>query len=214
MNITDSEIMRNQSYKLYKQLLSQENKLKFASVKCVLSYFGAGAIIPTAFMSPWAKVTGGNFHGLGKNQSTTDDWHLFNPNYLKQTIKRLNGNGLLEKSNINNRQVYRISERGKARLLSYIMSELEVPSKPEWDGKWRIVIYDIGATSKDKQQSLRRFLKKMGFYQMQKSVYITPFNCQDEVSYLKSYFGFGTDLKYMLVEQLEEDEYYRLHFGV
>lgn len=46
--------------------------------------------------------------------------------------------------------------------------------KKPWDGKWRIIMFDIAELDKRKRNYLRRKLKELGFGMLQKSVFITP----------------------------------------
>ena len=50
-----------------------------------------------------------------------------------------------------------------------------------WDGKWRIVIFDIPQKLHTKRVSFTRKLKQLGFYPIQKSVYVLPYFCEEEV---------------------------------
>lgn len=60
-------------------------------------------------------------------------------------------------------------------------------AEKEWDGLWRLVIFDINETDKNIREKLRKKLKSLGFTMWQESVYITPHPLVDEVNeYLKS----------------------------
>lgn len=48
--------------------------------------------------------------------------------------------------------------------------------KQIWDDKWRLVIFDIEEESRWIRDSFRRKLKELGFGQLQKSVWITPYD--------------------------------------
>lgn len=50
-----------------------------------------------------------------------------------------------------------------------------------WDGKWRIVMYDIPNNQRDARLSLKNKLRHWGCVSLQKSVFITPFACQDDI---------------------------------
>ena len=47
-------------------------------------------------------------------------------------------------------------------------------SKKEWDGLWRLVIFDIKEVERKTRDQLRDKLKKLGFAMWQESVYISP----------------------------------------
>lgn len=46
-----------------------------------------------------------------------------------------------------------------------------------WDGKWRIVIWDIPEKRRIARDLLRHKLKWLGFNQLQKSIWVTKKNC-------------------------------------
>jgi DNA-binding transcriptional regulator PaaX len=77
-----------------------------------------------------------------------------------------------------------------------------------------VVLYDIDAKAKTKQQGIRKALKVLGFIQLQRSVYIIPYDCQEQVSFIRTFFGLGTTIRYMEVSILEDDELFRRHFGL
>jgi len=61
-------------------------------------------------------------------------------------------------------------------------------AKRQWDGLWRLVIFDIREVERRARDSLRKKLKKLGFAMWQESVYISPHPLVDEVNeYLKTH---------------------------
>lgn len=48
--------------------------------------------------------------------------------------------------------------------------------KRKWDGKWRVVIFDIEEVNRNARDGLRKKLKELGFGMIQKSVFISPHN--------------------------------------
>ncbi len=51
-----------------------------------------------------------------------------------------------------------------------------------WDGKWRVVFFDIPEAQRSFRDGLRLELKKLGFGMWQRSVWITPFDITKELS--------------------------------
>ncbi len=64
---------------------------------------------------------------------------------------------------------------------------------------WRIVLFDIPEDAKIKREVLRGKLKELGFTMIQRSVWVIPYPCEDDINMLKNFFGF-TDKHYMLIE--------------
>lgn len=54
--------------------------------------------------------------------------------------------------------------------------------KEEWDGKWRIVFFDIPEAQRKVRDDLRLELKKLGFGRWQRSAWATPFDIAEELS--------------------------------
>ncbi|MEK7160524.1 MAG: PaaX family transcriptional regulator C-terminal domain-containing protein [Patescibacteria group bacterium] len=86
-------------------------------------------------------------------------------NYLLKTTD-------IEKVVEKGKSYYKLTGRGKEKLYrKYPVLDL---AKKEWDGKWRVVIFDIPEKKRQKRDNLRYKLKQLGFGQWQESVYITP----------------------------------------
>src|SRR3989344_3419862 len=57
----------------------------------------------------------------------------------------------------------RLTAKGKERFLQHQFNILALPRAKRWDGKWRIVLFDIPEPKKKIRDSLRRKLKALGF---------------------------------------------------
>jgi len=53
---------------------------------------------------------------------------------------------------------------------------------PKWDKKWRIVIFDIPQDKHKDRNCFRQKLKSMGFYMLQKSIFVFPYPCEEEIA--------------------------------
>lgn len=45
----------------------------------------------------------------------------------------------------------------------------------KWDGKWKIIIFDIPEKQKSKRNIFRGFLRRKGFIRLQNSVFVSPY---------------------------------------
>jgi phenylacetic acid degradation operon negative regulatory protein len=50
----------------------------------------------------------------------------------------------------------------------------------EWDGRWRLVLFDVPITQNSHRKQLRRYLRDKGFGCLQNSVWITPDSLEEE----------------------------------
>lgn len=97
---------------------------------------------------------------------------------LSRAINRLKLAGLVEKSDINGELIVKLTQLG-----GELTSGFEAKN---WDGKWRIVIFDIPESKRLVRDLFRRNLKKWGFRHLQKSVWVSKRDVYDKlVSYIK-----------------------------
>ncbi len=88
------------------------------------------------------------------------------------TLKRLRENGLIDFVD-DNKLILKLTDKGRTKALkSKILLEDE-----KWDGKWRIVIWDIPEKRRTVRDVLRKQLKSWSFTQWQRSVWATKKNC-------------------------------------
>jgi DNA-binding transcriptional regulator PaaX len=99
-----------------------------------------------------------------------------------------------------------LTPKGELRLLRYQEElKLKKKKKKKWDGKWRIVIFDIWEKSRKKRDFLRRELADFGFIKLQNSVWITPYDCEDYVGLLKTDVGLGRGVIYIVADKVDNE---------
>lgn len=77
-----------------------------------------------------------------------------------------------------------LSAAGKKRALTFTVGQMQIKRPDVWDRRWRVVIFDIPERKKKIRDALRRHLQHLDFYELQKSVFVHPFPCGDEVDFL------------------------------
>ncbi len=98
---------------------------------------------------------------------------------LHQHLYRMLKTGYLAKEIVRGEPVLAITRGGKhklARQFSYFKMRDE-----GWDGFWRLVIFDISEKQRFLRDKLRRKLKELGFGLWQKSIYISPFDLEEDM---------------------------------
>lgn len=195
---------------LQRKLTKEETRRKYAPAKHILTLLGAGAFLTMAMIAP-------NTIRLGKTFLQNDDWKnwkKYNPFYLRRAIKRLQKEKLVEISEESDQQVIKLTQNGKRKIIKYSLAELEIATPKSWDGKWRIVIYDVTSAKHDLRTSFRETLKSLGFLQLQESVFLIPYPCDKEITFLREYYGVGNEVIYIIAHKLENEDIYRDYFGL
>lgn len=86
---------------------------------------------------------------------------------LTHAIYRLSRDGYVEKSISEGKVIIKLSEAGR----DWVLLHKDYDGK-DWDGVWRLVIFDIPEKNRKVRDTLRRRLKEWGFVQWQKSVWV------------------------------------------
>ncbi|TSC92112.1 MAG: PaaX family transcrtiptional regulator [Candidatus Berkelbacteria bacterium Licking1014_96] len=83
---------------------------------------------------------------------------------------------------VENKEKYiELTAQGRKRLEDETLDEIKIKRRGKWDGKWRVVIFDVPEEYHSTRDLLRLRLKQLGFYRIQMSVYAYPFECAEEI---------------------------------
>ena len=99
--------------------------------------------------------------------------------------------------------IIRITEKGLKKALQFKLKDLKLKRPLNWDKKWRVIIFDVPEWKRKSRDYFRQNLVNLGFHQLNKSVFIYPFSCFDEVEYLRQISGIGKEVTYMTVVSIE-----------
>jgi len=104
--------------------------------------------------------------------------------------------------------------KGVREILKYKMKNKHL-EKP-WDGRWRIIVFDIEEATRKDRDYLRGQLKWIGFQELQKSVWIFPYEIRDELKeFIKlCKFEFQGDVRFILADSIEPDLLIRKKFNL
>lgn len=105
----------------------------------------------------------------------------YNSTTIYSSVNRLAKDGLIEKFKREKRIYFRLTEKGS----NYIQNHLKSSEKSvsSWDGKWRLVIFDVPEEKGKLRTFLRDYLKILGFGKVQRSVWISPYDFENKVAY-------------------------------
>ncbi len=115
-----------------------------------------------------------------------------------------------------NHQIYiRLTEKGKKKANWLQIDALNIKKPKKWDKKWRLVVFDIAQLKKIYREAFRGKLKELGFYPLQKSIWLHPFKCDDEIEVLRDFFGFSdNELRVIVAEDIGSDKKFKKFFNL
>src|SRR3989344_785465 len=107
-----------------------------------------------------------------------------------------------------------LTDKGR-RAMDSVWSEdfhLKLPNR--WDGKWRLVIFDIPERRRNVRDKMRALMFRLGFLRLQDSVWVYPYACEELVTLLKTDLKTGRAVLYVIADAIEFDAPIRAHFGL
>ena len=130
--------------------------------------------------------------------------------FIKATRERLVNKGLLEWQG----NFLKLTAKGKALLARSELNDYKIKKPRRWDGKWRVLIFDIPETKKTQREKVRRTLISIGFLRLQDSVWIYPYDCEELIAMMKAELRIGKDILYIIAENIENDAWVRRQFNL
>lgn len=134
------------------------------------------------------------------------EWRDINKRALRHAIKSLYEAKLVhEEDNKDGSTTLILSDKGKKKALRYHIEKIKIPEMKKWDKRWRIVFFDIPELYRRARESLVISLKQAGFYPLQKSVFIHPFECSDELNFIIEYWGLREYVRVVEAETIDNE---------
>jgi CRISPR-associated endonuclease Cas2 len=107
-----------------------------------------------------------------------------------------------------------LTDRGEKYALRFKIDEMEISKPTRWDNIWRLVIFDIPEKQKKAREALRDKLKELGFEQIQKSVWVYPYKCKNEINFIVEVFEIRQHVHYIEAKTISNDSKLKLIFNL
>jgi hypothetical protein len=108
-----------------------------------------------------------------------------------------------------------LTKEGRKKCGRFQIDDLKIKKPLRWDKKWRILIFDIKEKNKIKREALRGKIKQLGLFQLQKSVWVCPYDFFKEINILRRFFGLkDKEMKTITASEIENDAEIRTFFGI
>ncbi len=124
---------------------------------------------------------------------------------VEKAAHQLERQGLVEKQSTKDGILIKITHKGKTQILKYNFLEMK-PLTEKWDGKWRLVFFDVSELKRTTRDALRRYLRQMGMELFQESVFISPYNVINQVKYLREILDIPNSIKIARLDWVENED--------
>lgn len=107
---------------------------------------------------------------------------------------------------------YKLTPKGEKKLQNILIDEIVIKTPRSWDGKWRLVMYDLPVRFNKARNAFRWKLKDLGFFQFQKSAWIYPYSCEREILFVADFFGVRKYIEILEIDKILDDRKIKVYF--
>mgnify|MGYP001564366787 CR=1 FL=1 len=159
-----------------------------------LGYLAIGTLLVSAIAVPGLSHAFKLFGVKTRNER----WRLY------QRLKRLEADGLIVRSG----KYYVPSAKGQ-RLLTRALLAQQKRKPKRWDGRWHLVMFDLPAKHLRARTDLRNFLKELGFFHYQHSIYLHKFDMRATVEQFCELYGIREHVNFAIVLAYDNEQWVR-----
>ena len=115
------------------------------------------------------------------------------------------------KENYDGSVVISLTEKGKLRALNIRFRKLSGRHEP-WDGKWRMIAFDIPDDHRKGRDALRYRMQSGGFHELQESLFLYPYDCEKEIRDFINLFKLEKYVRFAVLESVDNEDYFKKVF--
>jgi len=165
----------------------------------------AGGSIVESFLDPYGRLRLSNmFVAHGKVDRTR----------MRRVLKSLEKQELVTIKEKKGEITVTLTKNGSEKALKYQVEDMQIPKPDWWDRKWRLVMFDIPEARKSSRNAFKAVLDNLGFIQLQHSVYVHPYECHNEIEFVRNVYEIKPFVKLLVVEKLEGEGTLRTDFDL
>ena len=112
--------------------------------------------------------------------------------------------GLVHTASEAGRIKYTLTPAGAYRLQELAVDEIRLSRPKKWDKKWRLVAFDVPVRQSRQRQQFTEKLQALNFIMLQKSLWVHPFPCFEEVAEIAGHYNVLRHCSLMEVDMIDE----------
>lgn len=179
---------------------------KITIAKIVLSVLAVGGVLTIAAIAP---------NSLQMLKMFGIDKKRYKSQSVYKALKRMEKQNIIKVvKETDDKTTISITKDGKNKLVEYNIDDMEIKKPKIWDGKWRIISFDIPEKQKTAREALRMKLKDFDFYHLQKSLFACPFPCRDEIDFVSEIFKIQKHITYFETSTITSELAMKKYFNI
>lgn len=148
-------------------------------------------------------------------ESVSQDWRKINREKLYRAMREFYKERMVDyKEKSDGTVEIVLTENGRKKALQFKIDEMKIKKPKRWDKIWRIVIFDIPERRKAAREALRKKLKELGFQELQKSVFIHSYECEDEINFIIEVFDLRSYVRFLRVNSITNEAQLKIRFNL
>jgi DNA-binding transcriptional regulator PaaX len=144
------------------------------------------------------------------------EWRKVNQQAFTRSIRRLSKEKLLEEKRLPNSSFKLVlTARGKreAKILDLLGNSINFKKPKRWDGKWRLVLFDVPEKDRIFRDILREHLRNLKFLKLQHSVFVSPYPFEKPISKLVEIYSARPYVRIVTAERIDNEATLKKYFS-
>lgn len=133
---------------------------------------------------------------------------------FNREVKRLEKRGYVALTKTEKGWLVKLLPKGRIRAKQIAFENLLLPKHKHWDGKWRLFSFDIPEEFRNARIMIGRKLKSLGCYNIQRSVFVYPYDCKRELEFVSKHYKVSKFTLFAEVLYLDLDKELRKFFNL
>lgn len=100
-----------------------------------------------------------------------------------------------------------ITKKGRKLAQKFALQNFKLHLEKAWDGKWRIITFDINRKNSGARDALRLKLRQIGALAIQESVFVFPYDCYKEIIFWASFYRVEKCIYYLEVSKIFNEDH-------
>lgn len=105
-----------------------------------------------------------------------------------------------------------ITRAGEKIVKHVDVTALKLPSPVVWDGKWRVIVFDVPNYKSKNRAAFREKIKELGFQLVQKSVWVYPHESREAIMILRKFYDIENYVTYLETTHSEDEDRWLRNF--
>jgi DNA-binding transcriptional regulator PaaX len=143
------------------------------------------------------------------------EWSKIDQRNFNRSIGRLSKEKLVEEEILSDGSFrLKLTKEGKkqAKIMSLFGSSINFKKPKKWDGKWRIVMFDIPEKDRVFRSILRTHLYELKFLKLQHSVFISPYPYEKPILELVNFYAANRYVRVITAVKVDNDDKFMKYF--